>query len=94
MITTTTEHLKQLLDHAAESGAMKMAILLGQYPATVNQSKAFKLYGRENILRWTKEGLIEQIQDGDNANIRYDVMKLEAVAKASNRHTYLTKEER
>jgi hypothetical protein len=94
MITTTQEHLQQLLNHAAEAGATQALIRIGKMPATIKQTDAFKLYGRTDITRWVKEGLVKQIQDGDSACVRYDVMELEAVAKSSNRHTYLSVNER
>lgn len=94
MITTTQAHLQALLEHAAENATMRVLIKLGKLPATIKQSEAFKLYGRNTVERWVKEGLIEQIQDGDYATIRYDILKLEGVAKASNRWTYLTTQER
>lgn len=93
-ISTTEIHLKNLLNHAAKLGAQQVLIDMGMLPATIKRGQAVKLYGRGDIDRWVKEGLLKPIQDGSNASVRFSLMELTGVALASNRHTYLEVHER
>lgn len=89
------QELSTLLQQAAELGAMKALEEAGCLKPYLNKSEAFKKYGRANVERWLKEQLITPRKDGnDSAAWRLDRLELDAVAKASNRHTYLTVAER
>ncbi|SEO09751.1 hypothetical protein SAMN05192574_105291 [Mucilaginibacter gossypiicola] len=57
-------------------------------PVTISKTSAYHLYGRTNVDRWLSEGLIK-ISDK-----KLDRAKLNAVAGASNRVTYLPVAER
>lgn len=93
-VTTNETHLTLLLERAAELAATKALIATGCVPATIPQKKAYQLYGRRDIDRWVKEGLISKIQDGNRSGIRYSVEEITRVAVNSNRHTYLEVSER
>lgn len=93
-ISTTEIHLKNLLNHAGIMAANQVLINIGKIPAAIKRSEAIKLYGRGNVDRWVKEGLLKPIQDGSNASVRYSLQELTGVALASNRHTYLETKER
>lgn len=91
----TKQQLANLLTEAAELGALKALAAAGTIKPYLNKSEAFRLYGRANVSRWILEGLLTPRKDGnDSAAWRLDRVELEAVAKASNRHTYLSVEER
>lgn len=87
--------LSNLLAQAAELGAMTALSKTGVIKPFVKRSDAFRMYGRGTIERWVKEGLITPIKDGEaSAAWRLDRVELENVARTSNRHTYLSTEER
>ena len=87
--------LKQLLQDAAELGGMKALTGAGVLKPYLSQSEAGRIYGRANVERWIKERLIIPIKDGPaSAKVRLDRVKLEAIAKSSNRPFYLNSIER
>lgn len=95
MITLETHQLKNLMSDAAELGADKALVESGVLKPFLTQTEAWKIYGRGTVDRWIKEGLIIPQKDGGkNAMVRLDRMTLKALSKTSNRHTYLTVEER
>ena len=91
---TETEYRNALVD-AAELGAIKAleeADLLRPY---LKLRQAQRKYGIAIVNRWIREGLIRPVKDGNRtASVRIDRIQIEAVAKASNRSTFLTTEER
>ena len=80
--------LTSILKIAAKAGAEKALAGCGALSEGINKAEAYRLYGRGNVDRWLLEGLIQV----SNKNI--DREKLEAVAAASNRRTYLPVTER
>ncbi|MDB5133425.1 MAG: hypothetical protein JWP37_28 [Mucilaginibacter sp.] len=88
-ITLELYELSNLLTDAAELGAKQMAINSGLTPPFLSASQAYKTYGRKLVERWVEEKLITPCKDGDkNHNLRYDSMRLQALAKSSNRIAY------
>ena len=91
---TEIEYRNALID-AAEIGATKALIQIGQLKPYLKLREAFRLYGEGIVNRWIKEGLINPIKDGDrNASVRICRIEIETVAKTCNRSFYLTTEER
>lgn len=91
---TEIEYRNALID-AAEVGATKALCDVGILKPFMKLREAQRKYGEGIVNRWEKEGLIEFIKDGPrNSSIRIDRVKIETVAKASNRATYLNTEER
>jgi len=80
--------LSTILKIAAKAGAEKALAGSGGLPESISKAEAYRLYGRGNVDRWLQEWLI-QVSD---KNI--DRVKLERVAAASNRRTYLPVTER
>ena len=80
--------LTSILKIAAKAGAEKALAGSGALPDGITKAEAYRLYGRGNVDRWFLEGLIQV----SNKNI--DRVKLERVAAASNRRTYLPVTER
>lgn len=88
------EFRNALID-AAEVGAAKALVEVGNLKPFLKMREAYRQYGEAVVKRWIQEGLINPIKDGDrNANVRINRIELLTVAKASNRATYLTTEER
>lgn len=77
-----------LLKIAATEGAEKALSNAGRQSARISKSQAYRRFGRTNVDRWFREGLLK------NTNKHIDRTKLEAIAHASNRITYLPVVER
>lgn len=61
----------------------------------ITKSEAYRRYGRTNVDRWFQEGLLEPAVTADKKSQKcIDRKKLEAIAAASNRITYLPVAER
>jgi len=80
--------LTTILKIAAKAGAEKALAGSGALPDGISKAEAYRLYGRGNVDRWLLEGLIQV------SNATIDRVKLERVAAASNRRTYLPVTER
>ncbi|HCY42241.1 MAG TPA: hypothetical protein DHV48_12940 [Prolixibacteraceae bacterium] len=91
----TIFELKNLLADAAELGAKRALLDLGLSKPYLKEREAKRIYGPTIVERWIKEGLITPVKDGNNtASKRISRIQIEAVAKAANRCTYLTMDER
>lgn len=77
------KELTALLNTATLHGTTKAMTVSGIVKDSYSKSDAYRHYGRSNVDRWISEGLI--VMD----NKKMNRLKLEAVAAASNRHTYL-----
>ena len=85
--------LDLMLQNAAEMGAKKALLELGLSKPFLSLRQAEKTYGKR-IHRWIKEGLINKVKDGDAiSTVRLDRMRLDELAKSSNRNTYLNTKE-
>lgn len=78
-----------LFKGAVSAGADKALAESGALPETLTKAQAYHRFGRNNVERWLKEGLIHTTKYGPSAKRTIDRLKLEAVARASNRTTYL-----
>ena len=95
LVKVTNGQLKLLLQHAAEMGAKRALSEAGLIKPYLKKSEAYRMYGKTNVERWLQEGLVTPRKDGsDSAAWRIERNEIEAVAKASNRHTYLSVDER
>lgn len=84
-----------LLKDAVLGGTDKALKESGQLPDTLTKAQAFRLFGRSNVERWIAEGLVNPVkQRGNSSKKVIDRLKLESVARASNRTTYLPVSER
>jgi len=90
--------IKQLMKSDPETinsvlALMRLAVKLekvegGKLSAYISFREAAKKYGPAVVKAWKDEGLIQFIQDGPNKKIRIDRIRLETVAKESNRGNY------
>ncbi len=85
--------LATLLKNAAEQGTANAIKEERPVPDQLTKADAYRLYGRSNVDRWLREGLIAT-QPTDTSQIFLDRSELEAVAASSNRITYLPVVER
>lgn len=64
-------------------------VMQGNASPFINQSKAYRMFGRVNVTNWENWGLIERIKDGEgNGQVRYDLSKLMMIAGTPNRCEY------
>jgi hypothetical protein len=91
----TLKEFSFLLKDAVIDGTNKALIESGQIPDTLTKAQAFRLFGRSNVERWISEGLVNPIKQRGNSSKKFiDRLKLESVARSSNRTTYLPVSER
>lgn len=87
--------LRALLVDAGEVAANKALTNAGLMSATLSKAQANRMYGKAQVDRWEQEESIHSSKDGGSTSkIRYDRLELDAVSKASNRHTFLNTNER
>ena len=81
--------LAELLRNAAEKGTANA--IKEEHPVSdrLTKANAYRLYGRCNVDRWLREGLISTQRSTDTSQIFLDRSKLETIADSSNRITYL-----
>lgn len=90
-----TIHLSGLLKDAIPAGADKALTESTALPDTLTRAQAYRLYGSDNVDRWCQENLIHPVAMAGSGKKKFiDRLKLEAVARASNRTTYLQVAER
>ncbi len=88
-VLLTLDELSKIIADASELGAKRALISTGALKAFLSASQAYKIYGRSNVDRWIKEGLISPQKDGDkNTAVRLDRMLLESIAASSNRISF------
>lgn len=79
-----------LVKESAETGAATALAGNITQPDKITKSEAYRLYGRTNVDRWFKEGLLKPAVSADKKSLKcIDRKKLEAIAANSNRNTYL-----
>ena len=89
MYQFTHKELLGLLSEAAEAGANKALIESGALKPFISKNQADKSYGRRNVDRWIREGLVIAIKDGTNSSsVRIDRVKIDLVSKSSNRASW------
>jgi len=76
-----------LLSSAFELGYKKALEDTGERKTFLSERAAYRQFGEANVKRWVTQNLIEPDQDGQNTSKkRYDRMRLEILAKSSNRN--------
>ena len=87
MPESETEYLNALID-AAELGAQKALLAVGAGKPFLSLKEAQRIYGYANVNRWLSEGLVSSAQDAPNGKVRIDRVKIDAVARVSNRANF------
>lgn len=89
------KELSSLLKTAVTAGADKVLATAVPKQPRLTKAQAYRRYGRYNVDRWLIEGLIEAASVNPSISKKtFDCAKLEAIAAASNRVTYLPVAER
>ncbi|MGO3307860.1 MAG: hypothetical protein ACTILG_14465, partial [Sphingobacterium sp.] len=83
------KELAMLLKKATEQGVKNAIKEEHPVPDRLTKADAYRLYGRSNVDRWFREGLISPQQPANTSQIFLDRSELETVAASSNRITYL-----
>ncbi|SHM93142.1 hypothetical protein [Mucilaginibacter sp. OK098] len=84
------EDLSLLMLNAVNSGVAKAVAESGVITPFISKADAYRIYGRSNVDRWLTEHLIAPLSAPGKGSKRFlDRIKLDCVAAASNRHTYL-----
>ena len=81
--TFPDEFIYNLIDYAKEMGRREERINSFQE----SQYKAHIQYGKGNVTKWVKAGLVKRYKDADGklrSGVRYDVLELESAAFKCN----------
>ncbi|MDC2014620.1 hypothetical protein ABH007_19855 [Bacteroides thetaiotaomicron] len=87
IIAISEELLFNLIEFAEKLGRKKERIELFKEPKFVSQNKAHILYGKGNVTKWVKAGIVKRYKDVDGklrSRVRYDSVELEAAAFKCN----------
>ncbi len=89
----SSKELAILLKNAAQEGVDNAIKKEQPIPNKLTKATAYRLYGRSNVDRWLRYGLISTHTD-DSAQTFLDRSELETVSGSSNRITYLPVKDR
>lgn len=85
---TEIEFRNALID-AAEVGARKALIDVGVISPMMKLTDAYRMYGKHDVDKWIRMGLVRKIKDGDrNHAVRIDRMEIAGVAKVAQREAF------
>jgi hypothetical protein len=90
----TLRELAVIFHAAALYGSQQAIDGTGLLKDRLTAAAAYRLYGRGQVERWQQEGLIAASASASRPKRTFDRRELEAVAAASNRHSYLSAKER
>lgn len=90
--------IRQMIDNRINDirvSVHETLVMQGNASPFINQSKAYKLFGRTNISNWESWGLIKGVKDREgNGQVRYDLAKLILIAGTPNRSEYFNTKEK
>ena len=87
IIQMPEEVLFKLVDYAKGLGRKEERIDSFKEPRFISQNKAHISYGKGNVTKWVREGLVKRYKDADGklrSNVRYDALELESAAFKCN----------
>lgn len=87
IIAISEELLFKLIEFAENLGRKKERIELFKEPKFISQNKAYVSYGKGNVAKWVKSGIVKRYKDADGklrSRVRYDSVELEAAAFKCN----------
>lgn len=87
IIPIQDEVLYKIIDYARGVGRKEERIESFKEPKFITQNQAHKSYGKGNVTKWVKEGLVKRFKDADSkirSGVRYDVLELDAAAFKCN----------
>lgn len=92
--TLTDTSLQRMLATAAELGARRALIGAGLESPMISYRTACVRFGKSYMELWAKQGKLNPVSQGMGAMKRYYVQDLLALSLTSERHKYLTIQER
>lgn len=87
IVALNDEMLYKLADRIFLIGKKQGQIDAGQSPKFISQNKADSIYGKGNVRKWIRAGLVKKYKDADNkpnSRVRLEVMELETAAFKCN----------
>ena len=93
MIAINEEILYKIVDYASDVGGIRERIASGKESEFISQNRAHKRYGKGNVTKWVKEGLIKKYKDADgkaSSSVRYSLLELSSAAFKINCFKNLT----
>lgn len=87
IVALNDEMLYKIADRIFLMGRKQGQIDTGNVPKFISQNKADSLYGKGNVRRWIKAGLVKRYKDADDkptSRVRLEVMELETAAFKCN----------
>lgn len=87
IVTLPEEALYKMIDWAVGLGRKKEKIESCNEPKFITQNQAHTSYGKGNVTKWVKEGIVKRYKDADSnrhSGVRMSVIELEAAAFKCN----------
>lgn len=87
IVALNDEMLYKLADRIFSIGRKQGQIDAGHSPKFISQNKADSIYGKGNVRKWIRAGLVKKYKDVDNkphSRVRLEVMELETAAFKCN----------
>lgn len=81
------EVLFKLVDYARGLGRKEERIESFKEPKFITQNQAYISYGKGNVSKWVKEGLVKKYKDADGkprSGVRFNVIELDTAAFKCN----------
>lgn len=85
--TYPDEFIHNLIDFARRIGRREERINSFQESQFISQNQAHIRYGKGNVTKWVKAGIVKRYKDADGklrSSVRYDVFDLESAAFKCN----------
>ena len=87
IVAISEELLFKLVEFAENLGRKKERISLFKESQFISQNQAHIRYGKGNVTKWVKAGIVKKYKDVDGklrSGVRYDVLDLESAAFKCN----------
>lgn len=87
IVALNDEMLYKIADRIFAIGRKQGQIDTGQFPKFISQNKADFIYGKGNVRKWIKAGLVKKYKDVDGkptSRVRLEVMELETASFKCN----------
>ena len=87
IVALNDEMLYKIADRIFAIGRKQGQIDAGQSPKFISQNKADSIYGKGNVRKWIKAGLVKKYKDADGkptSRVRLEVMELETASLKCN----------
>ena len=87
LITLNDELLRNIIDYASGIGQTRERINKGEEPEFISQNQAHLRFGKGNVMRWVRHGLVHRYKDAAaplRSAVRYNLIELKAAAFKCN----------